>query len=137
MPVPSRLFFLEAFPTLLVLLPIAGLFLFFFPLEAVEVVNRALEDPDPNPGLTVSSWLVRLQTWALEDEMAKILRRLATADPPLRDDEKDLLTGRLRVLQAERGALSPAFSRVAPSRDGLAREGLTDVGPSDGRPPDR
>ncbi len=86
-----------------------------FPPEAIAVINRAIEDPDPTPGLTVSSWLVQLQGWALEDEMARIMARLTSREAPVPDKEREVLTSRFVALKAERVALSPTLSRVAPS----------------------
>jgi DNA primase len=85
-----------------------------FPPAAVAAIDAAVGEPDPNPDGTVASWLLRLQSWALDEEKAGILRRLASTDPPVRDDEKDVLVRRVEALHRERAALSPSYARVGP-----------------------
>jgi len=85
-----------------------------FPPAAVAVIDEAVGEPDPDPDGTVASWLVRLQAWALDEEKAAILRRMASTDPPLGDDEKSALMQRVEALHRERAALSPSYARVGP-----------------------
>lgn len=90
-----------------------------FPPEATAAIDAALGEPDPNPDVTVASWLVKLQTWALDEEKAVILRRLASLDAPVRDDDKDALMARVEALQRERAALSTSYGRVGARMDVL------------------
>ena len=100
-----------------------------FPEPAVRLIDETLSERDPSPDLTVSSWLVKLQVRALDNEKSEILRRLTTLDPPVRDDEKDVLVARMQALQAERSALSTSYGRVAASRPSYA----SDTDPKDRR----
>ena len=83
-----------------------------FPPEAVAAIDQALGEPDPTPDATVAGRLLQLQTRALDEEKAAILRRLAAPDPPIAEDEKSLLMQRVEALQRERAALSTAYARV-------------------------
>ncbi len=101
-----------------------------FPESAVRAIQAALEEPDPTPDVTVSGWLLKLQAWALDEEKALLVRRLAATDPPPREDEKDVLLRRLDALQRERAALSPAYARVGTR--GQADRGPAAAAPDDG-----
>ena len=98
-----------------------------FPPEAVAAIDQALGEPDPTPDATVAGRLVQLPTRALDEEKAAILRRLASAEPPVRDDEKDLLLQRVEALQRERAALSTAYARVGTRLD-APRDGAGPAG---------
>ncbi|GJG88484.1 hypothetical protein tb265_36650 [Gemmatimonadetes bacterium T265] len=100
-----------------------------FPEHAMRAIDEAVSEHDPTPDLTVASWLQKLQVWALDAEKTQILRRFAATDAPLRDDEKDALTERMRALQAERAALSPTFARVAGFLRNVADERPAGNGP--------
>jgi hypothetical protein len=82
-----------------------------FPPAAVAAIDAAVGEPDPDPDGTVASWLVRLQTWALDAEKAVLLSRLRS-DPPLTAAEVDDVMQRVEALQRERAALSSAYGRV-------------------------
>ena len=54
---------------------------------------------------------MRLQTWALDEEKAALLRKLH-GDPPLAGAEVDAIMQRVEALQRERAALSSSYGRV-------------------------
>jgi DNA primase len=83
-----------------------------FPPAAVRAIDEALGEPDPNPDVTVASWLLKLQAWALDAEKAGLLRTLEAAEQPLPDAEVDRIMQRVEALQRERAALSPSYARV-------------------------
>jgi hypothetical protein len=83
-----------------------------FPPDAVALIDHALGEPDPSPETTVAGRLLQLQTRALDEEKASILRQLAASDPPPTDDVKTRLMQRMQELQRERAALSTSYARV-------------------------
>jgi hypothetical protein len=83
-----------------------------FPPAAVRLLDEALAEPDPTPGLTVDGWLVKLQVWAVDQEKGQLLAELHTPDAPVPDVRKDEISRRLTALQRERAALSSAYARV-------------------------
>jgi hypothetical protein len=83
-----------------------------FPTAAVRLLDEALGEPDPTPGLTVDGWLVKLQVWAMDQEKGRLLAELQAPDAPLADARKDEINRRLTALQRERAALSPSYARV-------------------------
>ena len=77
--------------------------------DVVAQLDAVLEVPDPNPRLTVETWVNRLQALAIEEEIARLQEQHRSA---VDDAEKDALMTRIKVLSRESAALRPVRGRI-------------------------